>query len=143
MDGETRWLPIWGGRVAHRAVTGYVQCHVRWVLALVEIGLVAARTSIGRVGIIPANMASRTIIGYRNMRPRERPNSIVVKSGGHPSSFRVASGTVGGELVHLVVRVARSIKVGLVASCTSVWRIVVIAVVAGRTVVCNRCVSAI
>ena len=60
--------------------------------------------------------------------------TIMVKIGGLPFALRMAGNTVRGKLGGLMVRVSGGIVFRLVAAKTSVRRIVVIPIVAGRTV---------
>ncbi len=140
---KSRRLPIGHGRVAEGAVVGQGQRHVVRVQALVEIRRVAARTVGGRGRVVAADVAGRTVVGYRNMLARERPNRVVVKRGRHPSRLRVAGRAVRGELVRHVVRVGHGVEVRGVAARASVRRVHIVPVVASGAVVRNRCVSAI
>ncbi len=72
VDREGRRVPIRVGRVAHITVRRYAQSDVVRVRRAVEIRCMAARTSVRCGRIIAADMTGRTIVRYRNMRPRER-----------------------------------------------------------------------
>ena len=60
---------------------------------------------------------------------------IMIKRSRLPSVLRVASDAIIGELQCFMVRIGRLIKVRLVAAGAGIGRIVVVAIVAGRTIV--------
>ena len=64
--------------------------------------------------------------------------SIVVKSGGNPAAFSMATGTVRRKLGSEVVRVVRIVVIAAVAGIAGIGGVIVVAVVTGRTVVGNR-----
>ena len=107
------------------------------VCAAVVIGLVTTRTGARRIGII-AVVTSLAIVGNRNMRAGKRINGIVVKRGRNPGAFTMATFTVRRELGSSVVGVGRRIVIAQVATHAGVWRIGIIALVAGVAVVGNR-----
>ncbi len=129
--------------MAKFAVRRNGQSAVVRVRAGVVVGLVAALAGRWRVVVVAADMAFRTLVRYRDMRPGQWPNRVVVKSGRHPSRFRVAVVAGGREARRLVVGVRRSIVIWQVAAHTGGWRVVVVAVVALAALVRNCCVSAI
>lgn len=135
-------IPVRIGRVAHRTVIRNAQSHVAGVDTAVVIRLMTPGAGIGRVGII-AVMTRIAIVGNRDMRPRKRIECIVVKCRRNPGVFRMAVGTRRGELSSGVVGIKGRIVVRLMASGTGIGRIVVIAVVAGRTIVGDRCMRAV
>ena len=98
---------------------------------------VATRAGIGRGGVIPV-VTGITIAGNRNMCPGKWVNRVVVESSGRPCRLAVTIGAGGRELCSGVVRIGRSRKICRVAAIAGVRRIVVVAVVAGRTVAGNR-----
>ncbi len=142
VDREGRWLPIGGRRVAKLTVRWDGQSTVIRVRARVVVRLVAALAGGRRVIVVAADVAFRTLVGNRDMRPGQWPNGVVVKRGRCPSRLRVAVLTGRWELRRLVVGVRRGIVIGQVAAAASVRRVVVVSIVALGALVCNRCMSA-
>ena len=103
----------------------------------IVIAEVATDASVWSIDVI-AVVAGVAVVGNRNVRPVERIECTVVKRGRRPVAFRVAIRTSGRELRGEVVRIGSSIVVRLMAPRTGIGCIVVIAVVASRTVVGNR-----
>lgn len=124
--GRFRMAIRTSGREASRGVFG--------VGGLVIIGLVAPDAGRGRRRVVvPVQVAG--IAGSRFMRAVQWIHAVVVKGGGHPSGFAVASFTIGGEIGCLMVRICRLVIVGDMTAGTSVGRAVVVALVAGGTIV--------
>ena len=80
------------------------------------------------------------VAGYGRVRTRERPHGAVIESCRCPCCLTMTVSTCGWELLSDVIGVSRCVIVIGVTTCTGVWCIVVIAVVAGCTVVGNGCV---
>ena len=104
------------------------------VQRLIEIVNVASRTSIWGTGVIPI-MASVAVICNGEVCPGEWIKRIVVICRRCPSSLRMTAFAISGELCGLVVGVARGVIIICMASITGVGGVVVIAVVAGSTVI--------
>ena len=84
------------------------------------------------------------VAGYTTdgcMRAIQRPHTAVIKSGRYPGCLVVTHGTVGREPGSFVIWIGGGIIVVLVTSHTGIRCIVVVAIVAGRTVVGNRSVG--
>jgi hypothetical protein len=80
----------------------------------VKVGLVTTHAVCRSIGIIARGVARRTI---RNIVPLRQREEAVVDRGRTPAgNRRVATCTVGAEARSLVIRVNRSVKVGLVAA---------------------------
>ena len=77
------------------------------------------------------------------MCPIQCIEGVVVKRRWCPAFLCMATRTVGREIGCCVVRIGRCIVIIQVAAGTGIRRIVVIAIVAGRTVVGDGSVSAI
>ncbi len=92
-----------GHREARRRVVGF--------RSGVEVIGVAARTRIWCVVEITTNMARRTVILYRRVRPVERVKSIMVKIGGCPSRLRMAAFAICRERRSRMVRVRRRVVI--------------------------------
>ena len=101
---------------------------------LVVIGLVATFAGIRRVVVIPI-VTDRTVIGNSDVCSGKWINRFVVEGGGCPSVFIVAGGTIHRELQGNVVGVRRLVVIVEVTAVARVGRIVVVAVVACRTIV--------
>ncbi len=137
VDGEGRWLPVRGRRVAKLAVRRDGQSAVVRVCAGIVVGLVAALAGRWRVVVVASDVAFRTLVRNWDMRSRQWPNRVVVKSGRVPSRLRVAVLTGCREASGLVVGVRRGVVIRQVAAHTSVRRSVVIPVMALGTLVRN------
>ena len=98
--------------------------------------------SIRCIGII-AIVASIAIIGNRNMCPSEWVHGIVVKRRGHPGRFAVALRTGYGELLGYVIGRSSLHIIIIMASITSIRRVVIIPVMAHRAIICNGSVGPI
>lgn len=94
------------------------------------IRLVAALAGVRRVVIIATDMAFSALVGNRDMRSRQWPNRVVVKSCRYPSRLRVAILAIRRETRRFVVGVRRGIVISQVAADACVRRIVVITGVA-------------
>ena len=112
------------------------------VQALVVIRRMAARAGIGCVCII-AVVTGNAVVCNGHVRSGERINCIMVKSRRRPGCFRVARRAIGRELIGGVVGVCGLIEFRRMAPGAGVRCIVVIAVVAGSTIVGDRCVRTI
>jgi len=141
--GKSRRRPAGLGGMATRTIGAQPQCNVVGVARLIEVVGMAARAGVGRIGIIPTNVAGRTIISNQRMATRERKEIVVIETRRRPGAFTVATLTIGGELSSLVVGIGRVVVLGQMASHASVGRVVVIAVVTGRAVVGNGSVRAV
>ncbi len=142
MYGERCRLPTRRCGVAHGAIHRQIKRGMAGIEGLVVVKRMTGLAGIGRVGII-AVVAGITIIGDGLVRPSERVYRIVVKSGGYPGCFRVAGSTVQRELRSLVVGIGGGIVLRRMATGTGIGRIVVIAVVADRTITGNTCVRSV
>lgn len=142
VNGKSSRCPIRRGGVAACAIGREIQRYVVWVGTLVVIRRMAACTSIRRVRII-AVVAGNAVIRDRNVCPGERVYGIMIESRRRPGGFRVASRAVGRKLVRGVVGICRLVEIGGVTACAGVQRIVVIPVMASRTLVGNGCVRAV
>ena len=100
----------------------------------IEIAQVATNAGVWGIGIV-AIVTGVAVVGNRNVRPVERVERIVVKGRRRPGAFRVAICASRRELRCKVVRIGSSIVVRLMAACTGIRCVVVIAVVASCTVV--------
>lgn len=80
-------------------------------------------------------MTGVAVVGDDGMRAGKWINAVVIEDGRYPGRFAVAGGAVRGELLCDVVGVSGLVIVRRVAARTGVRRIIVVAVVAGRTVV--------
>ena len=104
---------------------------------------VTAVAGIRSIVVIAVYVAKCAIIRNTSMRTGQWVNHIVVKGGRSPGSLRMTQRTVGRKLRYRVVRICRTRVFCIVATVTSVWGIVVIAIVAHRTIIRNRCVRSI
>ena len=93
-----------------------------------------AITGVRRIRIISTDMTGDTVILDRYVRTGKRIETVI-KGRWDPGRFRVTGLTVRRELCRLVIRIRRIIVISLVTTNTSSRRIVVIPVMAGRTVV--------
>ena len=137
VDGESCWVPVWVGRVAHIAIRRDGKRRVVRVCRSVVIRLVAAHAGVRRVVVVATDMAFSALIGNWYVRPSYWPDGIVVKSGRYPSRLRVAILTSSREARRFVVGVRRGVVIRQMAAHTSVWRVVVIAIVAFSALVRN------
>lgn len=120
------------------AVRGELSSGMVGVGGCIVIAQMAAHAGIRGIGVI-AVVAGIAVVGNRDMRPVERIECTVVKRGRRPVAFRMTIRTGGGELGSNVVRIGRRSVVCLMAPCAGIERVVVIAVVASRTIVGNGC----
>lgn len=107
-----------------------------WIGGLVKIRRMAARASVGRIGVIPL-VTSIAVVRNSHVRPGKGINGIVVKCGRRPSRFAVAGGAIGWELSRCVVRVGCRVIIRCMATCTGIRGGIVIPVMAGSTIVRN------
>ena len=107
------------------------------------IRTVTTVTSIRGVVVIAVHVAKRTIIRNTSMRTGQWIYHIVVKGGGSPGSFCMTQRTVRRKLRRRVVRIRCSGIFCIMATITGVRGIVVIAIVAHRTIIRYRCVRSI
>ena len=127
--------PAGCGGVATRAIRRKVQRHVVRVGALVVIVRVTARAGVGRIVVVAVDVTGITVAGNGDVRARERIKIVVVERRGHPRRFRVTTGAVCRELGRFVVGVGGLVIIVDVATCAGVGRVVVVAVVAGGTII--------
>ncbi len=139
VNRESCRIPIRVGRMAHCTISWNAKCDVVGVGTAVKIGQVTADTSVWGIDIV-ALVAGVAVVGNRDMSTGERIKSIVVKRGRNPGIFRMAVSAGGRELGGCVIGVDRRIVIRLVAPRTSIGRIVIIAVVAGRAIIGDDCV---
>ncbi len=91
----------------------------------IKIGGVTTRASIRCIRIVSV-VTGITIVGDRNVRPRERIDGIVVKSGWRPGGFRVAGSAIGRKLRGYVVWVGRRVVIRCVTAVACVGRVIVV-----------------
>ena len=91
-------------------------------------------TGVRRIRIISTDMTGDTVILDRYVRTGKRIETVI-KGRWYPGRFRVTGLTVRWKLRRLVIRIRRVIVISLVTTNTSSWRIVVIPVMAGRTII--------
>ena len=128
--------------MAHGTVRRQDQRCVIGVQTGIVIRGVATFAGIGRIVVVPM-VAGVAIVGNGNMRASKWVNRVMVKGRGHPSCFGMAEGAIRRELYQGVVWIACSVIIGLMATYAGIRGVVVVPVVAYRTVVRNRYVSAI
>ena len=125
--------------MAARAVRRKLGCGVIGVCRGIVVRRVAAKTSIRR-GVVISVVAGGAIVG--NDRVRAIQNIIVVvnsKSRWRPIwCGRVTTCAIGREIQGYVVRVRTLVVVRCMAPRASIWRVRIIAVVAGDTVIRDR-----
>ncbi len=102
----------------------------------IVIGRMTTCAGVGGVGIV-AVVAGVAITGNGYVCACKRIDRVVVEGRRRPGSLAMAIGATGRELRCRVVRVGRSSVVRRVASVAGIGCIVVIAVVASRTVTGN------
>jgi hypothetical protein len=134
VNGEGRRVPIRVGRMAHGTICWNGQSHMVRIGRLVVVVDVAALACVGRIVVIPI-VTGITIVGNDYVGSCQRIKIIVVKSGRHPCRFGVAILAISRKLVGQVVRVGRLVVVVCVAAETRIRGVIVVAVVAGRTIV--------
>lgn len=139
VNRESCRIPIRVGRMAHRTISWNAKYDVVGVSTAVKIGQVTTDAGVWGIDIV-ALVAGVAIVGNRDMSTSERIKCIVVKRRRNPGIFRMAICTGGRELSGCVVRVDRRIVVRLVAACTRIRRIVVIAVVTRCAIIGDDCV---
>lgn len=108
----------------------------------VKICGMAPRTSIGGNFII-AMVAGSTIFCYGYMRSGKRIKGIVVKCRWRPGCFCMTTCAIRRKLIRGMIRICRLVKIQHVTGSASVWRIVVIAVMADSAVVGYGCMRSI
>lgn len=69
--------------------------------------------------------------------------AIVVEGRRLPGCFTVASGTILGKMIELMIRIRCAVEISYVASCTVVGGIIVIAIVTKSTIVADAGVGSI
>ena len=109
---------------------------------IIVVRLMTTHTGIRRIAKITV-MATGAIIGYQCVCAIEGVERVVVKRRWRPAILRMAGHTIRGKIAGGMVRIGRCIVIIQVAAGTGIRRIVVIAIVAGRTVVGDGSVSAI
>jgi len=140
--GERSRHPVGRGSVAHVAIVRNAQRSVWRICTLAVIGHMASFTGIGGIVVI-ALMTYRTVVGYRDMRTGEWVHRIVIEGSRAPGVFRMAEGTIRGKLCAGVVRVGRHTVIRRMAAVAGIGRVIVIAVVAGGTVVGDGAVGSV
>jgi hypothetical protein len=124
--GESGRCPTRFCGVAGFTGSGDVQRQVVRINTLVVVAGVTTRTGIRCIGVI----ALVTVVaGCCCVRAREWPHRTVVKCRRYPCILIMTIGTTRRELLCNVVGVSGGIKVVSMASCASVWRVGVIALV--------------
>jgi hypothetical protein len=78
--GKGSRRPTGLGGVATCTVSAQPQRNVVGIARLIEIVGMTARAGVGRIGIIPTNVAGRTIIGDQRVAAREREEVVVVET---------------------------------------------------------------
>lgn len=118
-------------------------CSMWRVIRLVIIILMASDTGIGR-GIVIAVMAHCAIIGNCHMGAGQDVVIVVDRECGRgPVRVgRMALITSGWNIDRRMVRVGGGVVIGLVASCTGIWGVDIISLVARGTVVPDRSMGA-
>jgi len=139
---ESRGLPSGLGGVAAFAVRWQAKISMVWVGCCVVVVRMTSGAGVRRIGII-AVVTSVTVVCNRDMSARHDEVLVVIEGTWCPTAFTVAGGAIRWEVGGSVVWIGGTVVVIQVASDTGVRRIVVITVVAGRTVVGDGSVSAI
>ena len=111
------------------------ECDVIRIGTLVVIRQMATLAGVRRVVVVAVDMAGIAIIGDRRMGAGQRIKTVVIKCRRHPRCLTVTSGAVCGKLSRFVVGIGRLIVVGDMAARAGVRRVVVVAVVTGRTII--------
>ena len=130
--------------VADHAISGEAGILVVRVAGLVVVRGMAPVTGVRRVVVIPV-VAGRAVVGYGRVRSIEWPEVVVDGEGGrHPVRVgRMAQGTVCRESERLMVGIGAGIIVRGMATGAGIGRVVVVAVVAGRTIIGDRQVPSV
>ncbi len=127
------------GGVAGEASGAVVYISVNPVVLIIcfRVGMAGRAGELRKVGRV--GMAIEALIPFSLMFTTVNWEilTIVVKGGGHPSRFAVATGAVCWELCRSMVGVGRLIIVADMAARTSIWRVGIIPVVAGSAIVSN------
>ena len=132
-------VPVPGG-VAGQTSIALVNIPSDTCMRIVGLGI-CMTASTGEHSIIPrVSMAVETLAPFPLVSAAVDGEmlSIVVKSGGNPAAFSVATGTVRRELGREVIRVVGIVVIAAMAGIAGIGGIIVVAVVTGRTVVGNR-----
>lgn len=108
----------------------------------VKICRMTSVTCIGSIVVIPV-VAGRTVIGYGYMGPFDDVILVVdAKGGGTPARIGgMAGGTVGTDAYGIMVRVGRLVIIRLVTAHAFRWGVVIISIMAGRTVIADALMS--
>ena len=128
--------------MTHRTIGWQVQDRMFRVQTRVVVWQMASIAGIRGI-IVIALVAGITIVGYRNMRSGKRINGIVVKRRGYPGRFAVALRTIDGKLLGNVIGRSSLHIIIIMASITSIWRVIIIPVVTHRAIICNGSVGPI
>ena len=111
---------------------GQIQREVAWIgTACIVIGM-ATGAGCGRIGVVTL---VTVVTSYSRMCTRERPYCIMIESSRCPCCLTMTVSTCGRELLSDVIGVSGGVVVISVTTCTGIGCIVIIAVVAGCTVV--------
>ena len=142
MNRETCGFPTGRGGMTHGTIRGEIELHV---VRIGGLGIICVMTTVAGVGCIVevAVVAGITIAGNGSMRPGKRINCVMIEGRRHPGRFRMAQSTIGRELGCGVVWIGRLSILRIVTAVASIGRIVVIAVVAGRAIGCDRSMRAV
>ena len=139
---ESCGLPSWLGGVAAFAVRWQAKISMAWVGRCVVVVRMTSGAGVWRIGVV-AVMTSVTVVCNRDMSARHDEVLVVIEGTWCPTAFTVASRAIRWEVGCCVVRIRSCVVVIQVTADTGIRRIVVIAVVAGGTVVGDGSVSAI
>lgn len=142
MYREGSRLPIGRGGMTHGTIGRQIEGRVVGICRGIVIGLVAPIAGVRRICIVTI-MANITIVRNSKVGTGKWIDGAVIECRRHPGRLRMADRTIGWELLGLVIGVGRLVIIREVATNTSGWRIIVIAVVAGDAVVGNGSVRAI
>lgn len=106
------------------------------VVGLVVVIRVATKTGVWSIVVISI-MTGITVIGNSRVCADNRIETIVIKSRWNPGILRMAALAIRWELRRCVVWIRRLIVSRSVTTKAGIWRIVVISVVAGDTLIGN------
>ena len=112
------------------------RCHVVRVGGSIVVIVMTAIAGIGGVVVI-AVVAAHTVVGNGNVGTLESPELTVIKSGRRPRRFSVTFLAISRELIGYVIGIGRCIEIIIMTAIAGIGGVVVIAVVAGSTVVGN------
>ena len=121
-------------RMACGTICGNIEGNVVRIGCLVVIVGMAPGAVVRSIGVISV-VTCRAVRSNSRVRTRERVVRIVIKGGGGPGCLRMTRCTVGWKLLHGMVGLLGLVVVVRVTTRTGVGRGVVVAVVAGGTIV--------